>query len=141
MSVSGSPQWSGGQEPYGAPPYTGPQQARGNGMAVAALVLGIAACVFFWTVIGGILLGIIAVVLGIIGARKARQGRAPHRAMAIVGVVLGALGLIAGGVIVGVGVSILNSDDFKSYSDCVKHANTQSDRDQCAKDFSHDVQN
>lgn len=110
-----------------------------NGMAIAALTLGIVSCVLFWTVIGGIILGIIAIVLGIIAARRARGGQAPHRTMAIVGAVLGALGLIVSGVLVAIGASILNSDDFKNYNDCVQHANSQSDRDQCAKDYSHDV--
>ena len=43
---------------------------RGNGMAVAALVLGILAVVLFWTVVGGALLGLLAVVFGVIGARS-----------------------------------------------------------------------
>lgn len=110
-----------------------------NGMAIAALTLGIVSCVLFWTVIGGIILGIIAIVLGIIAARRARGGQAPHRGMAIVGAVLGALGLIVSGVLVAIGASILNSDDFKNYNDCVQHASSQSDKDQCAKDYSHDV--
>lgn len=137
MSTSGSP--------YG--PTDGTQQgsepvrARGNGLAIAALTLGIVACVLFWTVIGGIVLGLIAVVLGIVGARRARGGRAPHRGMAIVGTVLGALGLIVSVVVVAIGVSVLNSDEFKNFNDCVQHASTQADKDQCAKDYSHDSTN
>ncbi|MFE9681886.1 DUF4190 domain-containing protein [Streptomyces sp. NPDC002701] len=110
-------------------------------MAIAALVLGIAACVFFWTVFGGILLGLVGLVLGIVAARRARGGRAPHRAMAIVGAVLSALALIASTVIVVIGVSFLTSDSFKDYNDCIKHADNQSDRDQCAEDFERDVEN
>jgi heme/copper-type cytochrome/quinol oxidase subunit 2 len=140
MSTSGYPQWSGDPEGY---PAQGPDTppARGNGLAVAALVLGIVACLLFWTVFGGIVLGVLAVIFGIVGARRARGGRAPHRGMSITGLVLGALGLIASAVIIVAGVSILNSDSFKDYNDCVKHAQTQSDRDQCAKDFSHRVNN
>ncbi|WP_329459364.1 DUF4190 domain-containing protein [Streptomyces sp. NBC_01497] len=124
-----------------APPYAdaGPRPRPGNGMAVAALVLGIVACVLFWTVFGGIVLGVVAIVLGFVGARRARGGRAPRRGMAVVGVVLGVLGLIAGGVILGLGVSILNSDGFKSYSDCLQHAHGRADQHKCADDFSHDV--
>ncbi|WP_327233000.1 DUF4190 domain-containing protein [Streptomyces sp. NBC_01317] len=121
--------------------HTEPAPARSNGLAVAALVLGIAACVLFWTVIGGILLGLAAIVTGILGARRARGGRAPRRTMAIVGAVLGALGLIVSAVIVTVGVSLLNSDEFKDFNDCVQHANSQSEKDQCADDYSDDVNN
>ncbi|WP_328318286.1 DUF4190 domain-containing protein [Streptomyces sp. NBC_00388] len=113
--------WSSGQE--------------SNGVAVAALVLGILAAVFFWTVVGGILLGLVGLVLGILGIRKARAGRAPKRTMAIVGTVLSALGIIGSAVILVAGVSLLNSDSFKNYSDCVKHANSQSEKDTCAHDF------
>ena len=112
---------------------------RGNGLAIAALVLGILAVILFWTVIGGALLGLLALILGIIGARKARGGRAPHGKMSIVGAVLGGLGLAASVVIIAIGASILNSDEFKDFDDCVRHADTQSERDACADDFNKDV--
>ncbi|WP_455352138.1 DUF4190 domain-containing protein [Streptomyces sp. SYSU K217416] len=112
---------------------------RSNGVAIAALVLGVAAILLFWTVFGGIVLGLVAVILGIVGARKARGGRAPHGKMAIIGAVLGALGLIASVVIIAIGASILNSDEFKDFNDCVQHAETQSERDACEKDFNQDM--
>ncbi|MGW7056012.1 DUF4190 domain-containing protein [Streptomyces sp. NPDC054887] len=114
---------------------------RGNGLAVAALALGIAALLLFWTVFGGLVLGLLAVVFGILGARKARGGRAPRGKMSIIGAVLGALGLIASAVIIAIGASILNSDEFKNFDDCVRQADTQSERDACAKDFDQDVNN
>lgn len=114
-------------------PHTGTKP--GNGMAITALVLGIVALLFFWTVLGGIVLGLLALIFGIIGARKARGGRAPYGKMGVIGAVLGALGLIASGIIVAVGASILNSDEFKNFDDCIQHADTQSERDACAKDF------
>ncbi|GHA07894.1 hypothetical protein GCM10010372_04000 [Streptomyces tauricus] len=132
---------------YGQPAhsYPGHHQDPGartsNGLAIAALVLGIAACVFFWTVFGGIVLGLVGLVLGIVAARRARGGRAPHRGMAIVGAVLSALAVIASAVIVAIGVSFLTSDSFKDYNDCVQHADNQSERDQCSEDFERDVNN
>ncbi|MEV8567311.1 DUF4190 domain-containing protein [Streptomyces sp. NPDC051322] len=112
-----------------------------NGLAVAALVLGILAVVFFWTVIGGILLGVIGLVLGIFGIRRASAGKAPRRGMAITGTVLSVLGILGGAGILIAGISILNSDSFKSYSDCVHHADSQSEKDQCARDFNHQLGN
>lgn len=114
---------------------------RSNGMATAALVLGIAACVFFWTVFGGIVLGLLGLILGVIAARRARGPHGRHRGMAVAGAVLGALGLIASSVIVAIGVSFLTSDSFKDYNDCVQHADSRAERDQCAKDFERDVEN
>lgn len=127
-----------GAQPYAAPE---PTPARSNPLAVAALVLGIIACLLFWTVVGGIVLGLLAVVLGIMGVRRARGGRAPHRTMSIVGTVLGALGLVVSTVLVIIGVSLLNSDEFENFGDCVQHADSQSEKDQCADDFSDEVEN
>ncbi|MEU6548601.1 DUF4190 domain-containing protein [Streptomyces sp. NPDC046859] len=126
---------------YSSEPYGEPQAPRGNGLAIAALVLGITACVFFWSVFGGIILGLLGVILGIVAARRARGGRARHRGMAIAGAILGALGLIASSVIVAIGVSFLSSDEFQNYNDCAKHADSQAEREQCAQDFERDVEN
>ncbi|MCF4136853.1 DUF4190 domain-containing protein [Streptomyces sp. Tue 6430] len=130
-----SPSYGQPTPPYGTPPE------RRNGFGIAALVLGIVAVVLFWTVFGGILLGLLAVVFGVLGHRRARRGVATNGVMAIVGAVTGALGLIGSSVILAAGVSMLNSDEFKNYSDCVEHAGTQAEREQCAKDFDRDVNN
>ncbi len=114
---------------------------RGNGLAITALVLGVAAILLFWTVFGGIVLGLLAVVFGVLGARKARGGRASHGKMSVIGAVLGALGLIASVVIIAIGASIINSDEFKNFDDCVQHAKTQSEREACEKDFNKDMNN
>ena len=125
--------------PYGSTLTSPPVGAkRSSGLAIAALVLGIAAVLLFWTVLGGILLGLGALVLGIIGARKARRGDGGRGTMSLVGAVLGGLGLLASVVILAIGASVLNSDEFKNFDDCVQHAKTQSERDACAKDFDRD---
>lgn len=114
---------------------------RSNGPAVAALVLGVLAVILFWTVIGGVVLGLLALVFGVIGARRARSGRAPHGKMSIVGAVLGALGVIGSVVVISIGASILNSDEFQDFDDCVRQADTKSERDACAEDFNRDIDN
>ncbi|HET6857731.1 MAG TPA: DUF4190 domain-containing protein [Streptomyces sp.] len=136
MSSSNHPQTPSS---YAPTPTTGTKQ--GNGLAIAALVLGILAILLFWTVIGGALLGLLAVIFGVLGARKARGGRAQHGKMSVVGAVLGALGLVASIVIIAIGASILNSDEFKNFDDCVQHAKTQSERDACSRDFNKDMDN
>ncbi|MEU5775999.1 DUF4190 domain-containing protein [Streptomyces venezuelae] len=123
----------GWQQPQ--PQQPPPGAAPGRGLAVAALVLGILACVLFWTVVGGVLLGLLAVILGIVAAVRARRGRAGGRGMAITGVVLGLLGLIASALIIALGVSILNSDSAQTFKECMKDANSQDDRRDCEKKF------
>lgn len=114
---------------------------RNNGLAVAALILGVLAVVLFWTVVGGVVLGILALIFGIIGARRARGGRAPHGTMSVIGAVLGALGVAGSVVLIAIGASILDSDEFKNFDDCVRQADTKSERDACAEDFNRDINN
>ncbi|MFJ2738391.1 DUF4190 domain-containing protein [Streptomyces sp. NPDC087440] len=137
MSYPNHPQQSGD---YGQP-YAGAPAQQKNGLAVAALVCGILAVFASITIIGGFLLGLLGLIFGIIAALKARGGRAPHRVMAIIGAVLGGVGLILSGVFIAIGASFLNSDEFKSFSDCVQHAKTQSEQDECSKQFNKDMGN
>ncbi|MFD4028589.1 DUF4190 domain-containing protein [Streptomyces sp. NPDC058576] len=122
-------------------PYGGQQPARTNGFAVAALVLGLVACLLFWTVVGGLLLGLLAIVFGIVAALRTRQGRAPRRVMAIVGAAFGALGLIGSVIVLVVAVSVFDSQEFKNFEDCVDQANGQAAEDRCADDFVDELTN
>ncbi|MFD3700246.1 DUF4352 domain-containing protein [Streptomyces sp. NPDC058646] len=89
---------------FGGVPYpTYPQAApTTNGLAIAALVLGILGILggvtpfLFWA---GALLGLTGFGLGIAGLVKANKG-APRKAMAVTGMVLGflSLGAMAGGI-------------------------------------------
>src|SRR6266481_1545552 len=82
----------GGPGGYGpSPPGYGVQQSKG--LAVAALVLGIVGVVTFWIFLGG-LLGIVALVLGIVAIRKSRTGQAGGQGMAIAGTVLGGVAIV-----------------------------------------------
>jgi len=72
--------------PAAAKPAAAP---AGNGIAIAALVVGIIAFVTGWVPILGLLLGITAVVLGVIGLKKAAG-----KGMSIAGLVTGAIGAL-----------------------------------------------
>jgi hypothetical protein len=95
---------------------------RGSGMAITALILGIIALLSCWTIIGGILFGLIAIVLGFIASRRAKRGEAGGRGMAITGIVLGALGLVLSVVIVAVIGAFWNSASFSDYRECLSDA-------------------
>ncbi|MEV6960702.1 DUF4190 domain-containing protein [Streptomyces sp. NPDC051207] len=112
---------------------------RRNGFGIAALVLGLVGVALFWTVFGGIVLGLLAVVFGILGYRRKKRGLATNGAMALIGAVAGALAIIGSSILLAAGVAVFNSDEFKSYSDCIQHADTATEREQCAKDFEKDA--
>ncbi|MCX4983790.1 DUF4190 domain-containing protein [Streptomyces sp. NBC_00572] len=84
---------------YGGQP--GWQQSPSNGMGTAAMVLGIISVAGFcmWGV--GTILGILALIFGIIGLKKAGRGEATNRGMAVAGVVLGVIGLLISAVFLG----------------------------------------
>ena len=71
--------------------YQPNQPQQGKGMGIAALVLGIISVVFFWIPFVDILtliLGIVAVVLGVMSGKKGKNG------MATAGLVLGIIGVV-----------------------------------------------
>ena len=145
----GASDQSGQPDPYGQPQgnqgnaYGQPAQNKGGkGLAIAALIVGIFALLFSWTVVGGILLGLIAIVLGAIASSKAKKGTAGGRGMAVTGLVLGVLGLlIAVGLIVA-GALFLNSDSAKNLQDCLNQAGSDTDaQTQCQQDFTDNFGN
>ncbi|MCQ6555618.1 DUF4352 domain-containing protein [Streptomyces sp. C10-9-1] len=89
------------QPPHGTPqPYNpgpAPAQAR-NGLGTTALVLGIIGLLIafvpllFW--LGGIL-GLLALIFGLVGLGRAKRGEATNKGVAVAGTVLAALTLVA----------------------------------------------
>ncbi len=79
-------------QPYSgfAPPPTGPR----NGLGIAALVIAIIGLVFCWTVAGGVILGLIAVIIGFVAQGRVKRGEATNGGVAIAGIVLGFLAII-----------------------------------------------
>lgn len=109
----------GQQQPYGANPYGQPTAApnyagsvpQNDGKATASLVLGIVAIVFFFTAIGGILFGIIAIILGALSMKGGSSGKAKG------GIVCGIVGLLLSilmtvGLVVGVAMLDYDNSDF-----------------------------
>ncbi|GHK04706.1 hypothetical protein SY2F82_65030 [Streptomyces sp. Y2F8-2] len=107
-----------GQVPYGFPQYTGhpgygaPYGSQGagygwpgmplppsNGMGIASLVLGVISLVLFclWPV--ALIVGVLAVIFGIIGRRRAGRGEATNGGMALAGLICGAVGFVLSAVL------------------------------------------
>ncbi|MET7599693.1 MULTISPECIES: DUF4190 domain-containing protein [unclassified Streptomyces] len=101
----GYPHYPGPTVHGGHSPYPGvhsgygwgvPQPMPSNGMGTTSLVLGIIAAVLFclWPV--AIVLGILALVFGVIGRRRAGRGEATNPGQALAGIICGAVGLLLG---------------------------------------------
>ena len=142
MSDQHQPYGEQSGNPYGDQPYGAPAQSGGKGLAITALVLGILALLFSWTVLVGIVAGLVALVLGIVAARRAKQGRGGGRAMAIIGAVLGLIGALISTAIVVAAVAFVQTDSFQNMRDCLESAgDDQAAIDRCAQQFEGDVTN
>ncbi|MCQ9135565.1 DUF4190 domain-containing protein [Streptomyces sp. IBSBF 2807] len=84
--------------PYGGVPgpygWNGAGAGDGNGMGVAGLALGILAAVLFCVWPLAAVLGILGVVFGAVGRRRAGRGEASNPGQALAGVICGAVGLV-----------------------------------------------
>ena len=133
--------------PYGAPPYGQPYgyagQARPrDGLGTAALVVGIAGVVLSWTVIFGIVLGVLAIVFGIIGRGRANRGEASNKGQATAGVVLGGVAGVIAVAFIALFVWVWNTDSVQNYRDCLQDANgDQVQIDECGRLLEREFQN
>ncbi|GAA2526078.1 DUF4190 domain-containing protein [Streptomyces sp. NPDC058947] len=114
----------GGPGGYGYPGY--PQSGYGwpgmpvapqNGMGIAAMVLGIVSCTLFCLYgVVSLVTGILAVVFGIKGRKRAEAGVATNHGQAQAGLIMGIIGIILGItviVLIAVGITAaINSDDY-----------------------------
>lgn len=131
----GAPPPSGG---YGAPP-PGSGAAPRNGLGIAALILGLLALFTSWTVVGGIVFGLLAIILGVIGRGRAKRGEANNGGLALAGVILGALGLLISVGLIALGASLLNSDSVQNLQECLEQATTDAEAQQCQRDLQENL--
>ena len=130
---------------YPAPPplqYTGqsPSSPR-NGLGTAALVIAIVGLLFCWTIAGGVVLGLAAVVMGFVGRGRAKRGEANNGGVALAGVVLGFLSIVAGVVFIPIYAYLFSQTGFGDFYDCMtKAGNDQAAQQQCETSWSQHVE-
>ncbi len=76
--------------------YGYPAPATGNGMAVAALVLGILSVVLSWLPFFDWVLAALAIIFGAVGISRANQRMGAGKGMAVAGVILGIITIALG---------------------------------------------
>ncbi|MEU3398490.1 DUF4190 domain-containing protein [Streptomyces filamentosus] len=90
-----------GPSAYGYPsahpsPY-GPMPGQNNGMGTAGMVLGIiGTCLFWFYGILSIVLGVLGLVFGIVGRKRANRGEAGNGGVATAGIILGSVSIVLG---------------------------------------------
>ncbi|BBY29823.1 DUF4190 domain-containing protein [Mycolicibacterium sediminis] len=104
---------------YGGPP---PPAAPRNGLGITALILGIVGLLAFWSVIGGVLFGAAAVIVGIVARNRAKRGEATNGGVAIAGIALGALAVVVSIAFIAVWVGLFEEVGGTDYLDCVQRA-------------------
>ena len=95
-------------------------QNQSNGIATASLVLGVISIIAFWAFGLGVLLGILAVIFGVMGRNRARDvPGTPHEGRARAGLVLGILGIVGGLAFIGWAMTFLDDvvDEIENQSD------------------------
>ena len=121
-----------GAAPAGYPPpgYPAgyPMAAPRNGLGIAALVCGIIGAlaglipILFW--LAGVL-GILAIVFGLVGRGRAKRAEATNRGQATAGFVLGVVAVVL--AIVGVVIIGNAVNDFSNNMDCIANSDNPSD--------------
>jgi hypothetical protein len=105
----------------GAAAGSGQPTGHRNGLGTAALVVGVVALLTSWLVLGG-LLGIVAVILGVIGLGRVKRREASNRGSAIAGVVLGVLSALVAAAVIAAGAAFFTSDTFQNLAECLEQA-------------------
>ncbi|OBB59323.1 DUF4190 domain-containing protein [Mycobacterium sp. 852013-51886_SCH5428379] len=120
---------------YGAGPV---QQAPKNGVGIAALIVAIIALL---SVYGGVVLGIVAVILGVIGRSRAKRGEATNGGIALAGIVLGLLSIIVAIVAIVLTVQFVQEVGGTDLYDCLQQAGSDSEAQQeCQDQFQQNIE-
>ena len=128
------PQYGGYPGGYPPPAAMTPK----NGLGVASLVVAIIA---LFSVVGGLVLGVVAIILGFLGRGRVQRGEANNGGMAIAGIVLGLLSMIVSVVVIAIAVWGFKEVGGTDYYDCVMRAGSdQQAAQECSDEFTQRVE-
>ena len=119
--------------------------ARQNGLGTTGMVFGIVALVLVVLILFsplGVLLGLAAVVFGILGLGRVNRGEADNRGQAIAGLVTGAVALVIGLILaISIGTFFATHvNEFRRFGRCMENSSGQAERDACARQLSNDLE-
>ncbi len=118
--------------------YPPPASAPRNGLGIAALVVAIIALL---SVYGGLILGIVAVILGFLGRGRVKRGEANNGGVAMAGIVLGFLAIVVSIVAVALTVWGFNEVGGGDLITCLREAGSdQVAQQDCADRFQRNLE-
>ncbi|MDI3315686.1 MAG: DUF4190 domain-containing protein [Mycobacterium sp.] len=136
--------YPGGSPPPSWQPYPGsfpPPVAPKNGLGIASLVLAIVALMLVWSVLGGVLVGATAAVVGLAARRRVRRGEATNGGVAVAGVVLGIVAIVVGVIFVPIWMGLWHEAGGGDYLTCLQKAGSDSVKQQrCVERFRERIQ-
>jgi hypothetical protein len=134
-------------QPYAPPPpqpyagYAGPPVGPRNGLGVASLVTAIIALVTCASVVLGVILGIVAVVIGFAGRGRVKRGEANNGGVAIAGIVLGFIAILASLAFIAIWIAVFKDVGGQDYIDCLNKAGNDPEQVQkCADQFTRHIE-
>jgi len=107
--------------PYGDY-YPSAPAAPKNGLGIAALVVAIIALLGSFSIVGGILGGVVAVILGVIGRSRVKSGEANNGGVALAGIILGVISIIASLAFIPIYVGLFKDIGGGGYLECLQQA-------------------
>ncbi|MGZ8802570.1 MAG: DUF4190 domain-containing protein [Mycobacterium sp.] len=138
------PQYGAYQGGYQPPPqqyggYPPPASATPkNGLGTASLVVAI---ISLFSVFGGIVLGVVAVILGFLGRGRVKRGEANNGGVAMAGIILGFLSILVSVTAIAIAVWGFREVGGTDYVDCLSRAGSDQQAIQdCADEFTQRVE-
>ncbi|MBS4729620.1 DUF4190 domain-containing protein [Mycobacterium sp. SM1] len=126
-------------QPY--PGYSPPPATPKNGLGIASLVIAIVALMLVWSVLGGVLVGATAAVIGLVARRRVTRGEATNGGVAVAGVVLGVLAIVVGLIFVAIWMGLWREAGGGDYLTCLQKAGSDPVKQQrCVDRFREHIQ-
>lgn len=133
---TGEYQPGGYQQPGQYPPST-PKNTLGT-VALVAAIIGV---LTFWSVVGGIILGLLAVALGFVARSRVKKGAATNGTVSLVAIILGFVAAALSVALIAFGVSWFSNVGGQEFIDCMNDAgSSQSAQDQCSDRFQQNIE-
>lgn len=122
--------------PYGDY-YPGAPAVMRNGLGVAALITGVLGLFGSCSVVFGILLGITAIIFGLVARGRVKRGQANNGGVATAGIILGVLAIV---VSIAWVTWVFKGADVPQFFDCLANAGDDTVKtDLCTTDFEQRV--